>query len=210
MFYKILLSGAFALLVSFSAQATLIGDEIDGAGTGIMYFNDERVVVTYTDGTPPEFDGVVTGTKGGLSGDTFNSDFNFRADGATDVLFIEFDGSGQSGEQHTLDFFVTFSDLNWDGEPNRILTGIHQRADDSYIPFGQGLSGSVNDRSFTLRFENFIVEEFRDLEIELLTTIDSTSSNPDPVPVPPAVGLGLMGMGLVGLTRRSRQNNKKV
>ena len=163
------------------------------------------MVISDVFGEPAEFDGLVIGT----ADYEFKATFDFTTQSGADMLLIDFGLTGDSGESDELNFHVIFSDLDWDGEPNRILTGLHLAIDDN-VSFGQGFSGTVDDHSFTLTFDNYFVDGFRSMEIELLTTIDSTSSNPDPVPVPPAVGLGLMGMGLVGLTRRSRQNNKKV
>lgn len=216
MFSKSLFCSVLGLLLSFTTQATLVGDSIAGIGSGLSEFNGPDVVVSHDPSSPAEFDGYLSGTITTDPADPveiFDVSFNFRADhidDTLDVLFIDIEAQGESGALYTLDFFVTFSDLNWDSEPDRVLSGLNHRADDSYVSFGQGLTPppTVEDRSFTLHFTDFEVIESRYLEIELLTTIDTTISNPDPVPVPPAVGLGLVGMGLVGLTRRSRQHNK--
>ncbi len=203
MFSRSLFCGVAGLMLAFSAQATLFGDYIDGTGTGISDFDASGVLV----GASIEFEGSLVI---GASGQEFDALFDFDDSTGVDILSFLIESSDGSDVADTVDFSVTFSDLNWDGEPNRILTGLNVIKDEPYDSDGAGLSGTVSDHAFTLNFTDFFIQEFRELEIELLTTIDSTSSNPDPVPVPPALGLGLMGMGLVGLTRRSRQNNKKV
>ncbi len=193
MLKKTLFSGAFALLLSLTAQATLIGDDIDGTSSGITDFDDTDVLVS---GTSLEFDGSVTGTGSFV----FDAYFDFFAPATTDVLSIYIEAAGASAAMDLLNFSVTFSDLNWVGEPDRVLAGLNLTLDDPYGQGGAGLSGTFDDNSFTLIFTDFYVNEFRELEIELETEIDSTPTTPHPVPEPATVAL--LGMGLFGMALR--------
>lgn len=196
MFKKTLFSGAFALLLSLTAQATLIGDDIDGTSSGIANFDDANVVVS---GTSLEFDGSLSGTNSFL----FDAYFDFFAPGTTDVLSIYIESASASAAMDFLNFSVTFSDLNWVGEPDRVLAGLNLTLDDPYAQGGAGLSGTFDDNSFTLMFTNFYVNEFRELEIELETEIDTSPSIPNPVPEPATVAL--LSMGLFGMALRNKK-----
>ena len=193
MLKNLLFGGAFALLLSFTAQATLIGDDIDGTSSGITGFDDTDVILS---ATSVEFDGSVTGTSSFL----FDAYFDFFAPATTDVLSIYIEAAGASAATDTLNFSVTFSDLNWVGEPTRVLAGLFLTLDEPGGSSGAGLSGTFTDHSFTLTFTDFFVDEFRELEIELETELDTTTSTPDPVPEPATVAL--LSMGLFGMALR--------
>ncbi len=196
MLKKLLFGGAFALLLSFTAQATLIGDDIDGTSSGIVGFDDTDVIVS---ATSVEFDGSVTGTSSFL----FDAYFDFFAPATTDVLSIYIEAASASAATDTLNFSVTFSDLNWVGEPTRILAGLNLTLDDPGALAGAGLSATFSDHSFTLMFTDFYVDEFRELEIELETELDTSVSTPDPVPEPATVAL--LSMGLFGMALRKKR-----
>lgn len=186
------------LVLAYPAQATLIGDMVDGDATGLTTFNTgtETVDGTYV----PEFYGeIVTLDAGGVPDKIFDMSFDFRVD----TLLIDV-GWNDSGTIVVPDFSVLFSDLHWLGDPGYILSTVTINYD-SPIEFlggtpGQGLTADVQDHSLELFFTGFELPEFREIELQLTFAEDTGTGTPIPEPA----SIVLLFTGLGGLVARRK------
>lgn len=201
---------AVAILLPFTAQATLSGDftGIDGTnGIGISGFEDNDVL---TSSGYPHFSGDVTGDLN-LE---FIVEFYFYDFGGNDYLEMRFGPKfAGSGYIDTLNFSVTFDDLDFG--PSLVLTGVAYETDTytddvNYEPLIDPAPGLINPtipstgHTLTLNFEDFYVNESRVVEFALLTEVETGGGPSTPVPEPAT--MALLGMGLLGLAARHKIN----
>lgn len=183
-----------SLSLATFAHADLEGDLIDGAATGLTTFGPSSTTVVF------DFDPEFSGTQD-LYGDgsvNFTTDFTFYGDS----LFLTFGHDISGSTQFMTDFSVTFSDLDYLGSPNFVLTDVTSISDTLSHDQGAGLSVLFGDHSLTLSFTNFEVEnEFREIELGLVFD-ESGGPNTPVVPVPAALPLGALGMVAVALKRK--------
>ena len=180
------------LVLAYPAQATLIGDMVDGDATGMTTFNTGTETV---DGTfVPEFAGTLTDDDG-----TTSVYFDFRAD--TLLILLE---SDQSGTTFVPGFSVIFSDLDWLGDPGYILAGVTVNYDTPTELLGgtpgENITPDVQDHSLELFFTGFDIEEFREIELQLTFAEDTGTGTPIPEPA----SMVLLLTGLAGLAARRK------
>lgn len=191
---NILYAGAWlasVLCLATPVSATMVGDDIDGAATGLTTFSSGTVTVV--DDFDPEFSGTLD-----LYGDNsvvFDARFFFFSDSL--MMYFEHHLSGST--QYMTDFTVTFTDLDYVGFPTHILTDV--TSDYDSLGTGDGLSVLFTENTLELTFTNFEIPEFRRLELGLVFEDENPVT---PVPEPATAVLVAIGAGTLALARRRR------
>lgn len=176
-----------------ASHASLEGETIGFSNTGLTSTNTSSATVDFSS---LEFTGEIDPGVGVID---YNMTFDFADDFFGNEIFVVYVDTNDSGYTGLVpDFSVTFTGIEWDGDPSKILTGLLLQYDDPGIgAAGQGITTSVSDHSFQLTFTDFYIDdEFREISYQL-----ETGTSTPVVPVPPAAALALVGMAGVAARR---------